>query len=424
MLETQPGTAEYVALLRRRAVSGRADVAIFMTDMRLGGVQRVIFNLCEGLNAAGLRVDLLVCHADGNLAAQVPPGIRVVALPRASKLAGRYWVLRADPGGFAALLRPVLLAYRAVARLKFVRPLACYLADNRPPALLAADTDCNLIAVWARRLAKSPTRLVLSAHRSVAEHARQQLQAGDKGRWRWHFLPPLLKRCYAQADSVVAVSEGVARGLEAFCGLPASAAHIIYNPVVTPRLRTMARQPMRDAWVTGDSTPLIVTAGRVDPQKDFPTLLLAIAQLRSRRPVRLAILGDGERRNELARQTVRLGIADIVHFAGFVENPFAYMAAADVFVLSSKFEGLPTVLIEAMACGCPVVSTDCPSGPREILADGRYGELVPVGDAAALAAAIGRTLDRPADAQRLAARADEFSPEKATVEYLRVLASA
>lgn len=407
---------------RLGAKNDHVDVAVFITDLRFGGVQRVVFNLCKGLVASGLRVDLLVCMASGEMAAQVPDGVRIVQLQRGSKMFGRFWALRADPAGFKSMLMPVLLAAKPVGRLKFIRPLSKYLKQNRPPVLLANDTDCNLIAVWSRALSKVPTRLVLSAHRSVVAHTRQQLQAGKNGHWRWLYLPALIRRCYKRADAVVTVSAGVAEGLTQFCKIPAGSMQVIFNPVVTEKLLQMAAQPLRDDWVNSGTAPLLIGAGRIDEQKDFPNLLRAVAIVRQSIPVRVAILGEGDGRDELLSLAEHLGIADAVHLPGFVENPYAYMSAADVFVLSSRFEGLPTVLIEAIACGCAVVSTDCPSGPREILDDGKYGELVPVEDAESLAAAIKRTLETSLPSDQLTARANDFGPKKATAEYLRVLA--
>jgi glycosyltransferase involved in cell wall biosynthesis len=151
------------------------------------------------------------------------------------------------------------------------------------------------------------------------------------------------------------------------------------------------------------------------------TLLDAFAVLRARRPVRLVVLGEGDLRRTLAKQIRRLGIEEDVAFPGFVDNPFRYMAAASLFVLSSRWEGLPGVLIQALACGCPVVSSDCPSGPREILADGRYGELAPVDDAPALADAMDRTLDRPRNSEALIERAEQYSIDRSVERYLSLL---
>ncbi len=194
----------------------------------------------------------------------------------------------------------------------------------------------------------------------------------------------------------------------------------IYNPVLSDRLHAAIREPVRHPWLSAESPPLIVAVGRLTAQKDYPTLLSAFSALRGRRPARLLILGDGECRDALQADVQRQDLADSVRLEGYVPNPLPYMAAASVFVLSSRFEGLGNVLIEAMACGTPVVATDCPSGPAEILEAGRWGRLVPVGDGPALAAAIEAAIDdrTPADVRQ---RAAAFTVERSATQYLRVL---
>lgn len=399
-----------------------ADIAIFTANLNLGGIVRVILNLCEGFLKAGLRVDLLVCDAGGEMASQVPNGVRLIELSRSSNLLGRYLTLRADPQRLPVLLPTVLLPLKSVSRIRYIGSMVRYLKHNRPPVVISTCEGTNLATIWAQRLAKTNTRLIASIHRSIPEHVRQRLTAGNSGIWRWRYLPGLLRHYYAQVNCIVAVSEGVAKELEDFCGLPATDTQIIHNPVVNPRLHELAQQHLDDPWVSMSSTPLILAAGRLNPQKDFATLLHAVKKLLTTRQVRLAILGEGESRDEIAQLVRQLGISEAVHMPGYVDNPFAYMKAADVFALSSKYEGLPTVIIEAMACGCPVVSTDCPSGPSEILADGRFGELVPVGDSASLARAIERSLDSPVDQQQLTQRASDFGIERSTAGYLQVIA--
>jgi glycosyltransferase involved in cell wall biosynthesis len=198
----------------------------------------------------------------------------------------------------------------------------------------------------------------------------------------------------------------------------------VYNPVVTPELLAQAEAIAPHPWLQDGGPPVVLGVGRLVDQKGFATLLEAVARLRRERPLRLLVLGEGRRRGALERQARRLGLGADFALPGFAPNPFAYMARAGVFVLSSVYEGLPGVLIQALACGCPVVSTDCPDGPREILAGGEYGPLVPVGDAAALAAAIGRVLDAPPDRERLRRRGQAFGVEPAVLAYLEVVDAA
>ena len=195
----------------------------------------------------------------------------------------------------------------------------------------------------------------------------------------------------------------------------------VYNPVVSADLDRKARESPPHPWFDDRPCPVILAIGRMKKVKDFSTLLRAFARLLVQRPARLIVLGEGRLRPSLQSLAWELGIAERVDFPGFQENPYAFLAKADLFVLSSRHEALPTVLIEAMACGCPVVSTDCPSGPREILEDGRLGPLVPVGDTEALAKAMARVLDEPPSRDLLRERASFFSVERAVERYERLL---
>jgi glycosyltransferase involved in cell wall biosynthesis len=197
---------------------------------------------------------------------------------------------------------------------------------------------------------------------------------------------------------------------------------VVYNPVITPEIMALARQTPDHPWFAAGGPPVILAVGRLTPQKDFPTLLRAFAEVRRRRPARLLILGEGEERAALEALGADLGVAADVALPGFRENAMAYMAGSALFVLSSAWEGLPTVLIEALAAGTRVVSTDCPSGPREILQDGRLGSLVPVGDVAALADAMTAALARPA-APAPAEALTPFTRDAAVDHYLRLIES-
>ena len=196
---------------------------------------------------------------------------------------------------------------------------------------------------------------------------------------------------------------------------------MVYNPVVTEEMERKAREPVEHLWIGGAGPPVFLAAGRLDEQKDFPTLLAAFARLLAWRPARLIVLGKGKQKPYLLSLARRLGVAEHVDFPGFVNNPYAFMARASMFVLCSRSEALSGVLIEAMACGCPVVSTDCPHGPREILEDGKHGPLVPVGDAEALAAAMARTLDAPPRPEALRKRASFFNVEHGIDRYEELL---
>jgi glycosyltransferase involved in cell wall biosynthesis len=267
-----------------------------------------------------------------------------------------------------------------------------------------------------------PTRVLVSERNTLSA------MIGGSRRWRDRHLPRLLGHAYRQADGIVAVSDGVADDLARQSGLPRARIATVYNPVITPEIAALAGQPVAHRWFLPGAPPVILGVGSLSARKDFPTLLRAFAKLRKERDCRLVILGQAasskktqEQRAELTALAASLGVADDVDLPGFVANPFAYMARASVFVLSSAFEGLPGALIQAMACGCPVVSTDCPSGPAEILDNGRFGALVPVGDDGAMAAAIAATLERPVAAATLQARAAMFSVDRAVDRYLDLM---
>jgi glycosyltransferase involved in cell wall biosynthesis len=260
----------------------------------------------------------------------------------------------------------------------------------------------------------------------ISEHIQISLRATFAGAWGEQRLHDLLRAAYLKANAIVAVSDGVADDLATHAGIPRDRITTVYNPVVGPDLLIKAQEPLGHPWFAPGEPPVILAAGRLHPQKDFPTLIRVFAQLRAQRPARLVILGTGapaesEYAAGLNALAAELGVAHDVDMPGYTYNPFAYMSRAAVFVLSSRYEGLGNVLIEALACGTPVVSTDCPSGPREILDHGRFGPLVPVGDVDAMAGAIGKTLDDPPSAEALRARAQQFTVERAATRYMELL---
>ncbi|RTH32330.1 glycosyl transferase [Thermus scotoductus] len=355
-------------------------LALFLPSLRGGGAERVMVHLARGFAERGFQVDLVLAKAEGPYLAEVPPSVRVVDL-RASR------VLFSLPG------------------------LVRYLRKERPHALLSALDHANVIVCLAHRLARVPSRLVISEHNTLSASRPQNA--------RGRLLPWFMRWTYPWADAVIAVSQGVAEDLIHLTGLPREKIQVIYNPVVTPELFAKAREPLDHPWLASGEPPVILGVGRLTEQKDFPTLIRAFALVRAQRPARLMILGEGELRPQLEALVHELGLQDDVALPGFVENPYAYMARAAVFVLSSRREGFGNVLVEAMACGTPVVSTDCPSGPREILDHGKYGRLVPVGDVKSLAESILKAMDEPP--YRDLSRVAEFTLEKSLERYGAVL---
>lgn len=376
-----------------------AHIAIFTSGWPRGAIQRQMLNLAVEFRRAGHRVTLLGSRVSGPLPEDAP-GFELVDLEsRLARLPG----IRRHKRYRVPLTLPALVGF---------------LRRERPDALLAAGEYPNLVALAARALARVPTRVVVSerVHLSTSAHSGRR-------RRKW-LLPHLVRLAYAHADGVTAVSAGVAADLAAVTGLARTRIVDIPNPTVTDALLARRDQPLDDPWYAPGAPPVVVNVAQLRPQKDQATLLRAFARVRAVRPARLLILGEGNQRPRLEALAHELGVAPDVRLAGYVSNPLPYVRRAAVFALSSAWEGLPNVLIEALACGCPVVSTDCPSGPAEILDGGRYGALVPVGDDAALAAALLGALDTVPDRAALEARGRTFSAPAAAAQYLRVLLGA
>jgi len=398
-------------------------IAIGMINLAAGGAEMSMLNLARGLRARGHSIDLVLCEAKGALRDRVPAGVRVIELARTPMVVARCLVALADPAGMAVLAKPILLPRRPPHRLGSLWGLARYLRRQRPAGLITALRTPNMMAVWARRLARVPTRLVVSERNSLSN----TMEEGSP-KWRKRYLPDALARTYAMADAIVAVSDGVAEDLAAQTGLARSAITTVFNPVVDAHIDAQAAAASGHRWLDDKRQPVVLAVGALIAQKDHDTLLRAFARLRAERACRLVIVGAGKtpeqdqaERQRLMASAAQLAVAADVDLAGFQANPFAFMARADVFVLASRFEGLPGVLVQALACGATVVATDCPFGPREILRGGRDGALVPVGDADAMAAAIGEALAAPRDPQAQRRRAWDFSVAAATDQYLGLL---
>ena len=359
-------------------------IAVFLSYSGDGGVERMMNNLVRGFLDAGHEVDVVVLKTRGGHFQALPPEANVVSLGT-----GHAW-----------------LAVPALAR---------YLRRARPAALLAAKDRAGRAALRARRRAGVSTRVVLRIGNTLSASL-----AGRSAVRRWlRYLP--IRRLYPLADAIVAVSRGVADDVVTTAGVDPERVHVIANPVIMPGLTEGVELRPDHPWLRDRERPVILAVGRLTRQKDFPTLLRALARVLDERLVRLIILGEGEDRAALLRLAAELDIADAIDLPGFVENVYAWMAHADLFVLSSAWEGSPNALTEALYLGAPVVSTDCRSGPREILDGGRIAPLVPVGDDAALARAILATLQSPPDRGTLRAAAGEYTLERSAARYLELL---
>lgn len=378
----------------------RVRVAIFFSGLAGGGAQRRSLLLSRRLAQRGMSVDVVVVRGEGPFRADVPEQCRLFVLdPPASRL-------------------PFVRDRRGLWVAAAVPALARYLDSERPDAVLSTSTPANLTALAARARSRSTPAVVVTVNLNLSGTTSR---AGE-------LLGPLLRRSiahqYSHADAVVAVSRGVAEDLRASGAIAEERLVQIDNPVDLERVTARAAEPLPHAWLAADAPPLVLAVGKLKVQKDFPTLLRAFAAVHARRSAHLVILGEGDQRPRLEALVRELGLEDDVAMPGFAANPFAWMARASVFVLSSLFEGMSNVLLEALASGCPVVSTDCPSSPREILRDGDVGPLVPVGDDRALAGAIERVLDGPPSRDSLRARAADFGVDRAVEAYRRTLEQA
>ena len=365
-------------------ISKPVRIAILANPAGGGGMTKVVINLLKGLVIRGYVPDLVLDFAlDKPYIKDVPKQVRIVDLK-------------------------TKIAYKTQSAIKLVPPLVRYLREEKPDLLISHLVFTNVVVAIARNLAFVPVCLALVEHLPLANSSSSVLRI-------------FRRSLYAQADAVIAVSKGMAQELETYLSMKPGTVQAIYNPVVDPNLFLDAQAPLDHPWFQANQPPVLLAVGRLTTQKDFPTLLHSFSRLRLQQKVRLLILGEGELRKKLQALVVELGLENDVSLPGFVKNPYAYMSRAAAFVLSSRWEGLPTVLIEAIACGCQVVSTDCPNGPSEILAQGKYGRLVPVGDVTALAQAMQLALENPIDAPQLRKRSQDFSIERSVSEYLQLI---
>jgi len=361
---------------------GRSSVALFLPSLVVGGAERMMLNIATGLSQRGYDVDLVLVNAEGDFLKNVPEDVRLVDL-RASR------VLTSLP--------------------RLIR----YLQNSEPDTLLSTITPTNVVAVWATLVPGINVKHVIRVARPESEAA--EVQENTK---KERITAALARQFYPYADEIVAISEGVADDLCKNTSL--DQIHVIYNPVVTEELKQKAREPVSHPWFSED-VPVILGVGRLVDQKDFSTLVRAFAQLRKNCEAKLVIYGDGDKRTELERLVDKLDIEDDIDLPGFTDNPYKYMKCADVFVNSAKHEGFGNVIIETMATGTPIVATDCPGAPAELLGEGEFGHLVPVGDHDSMTGGIKRMLNDPTDASILRKRAEVFSLDSAINKYSSVL---
>ena len=359
-------------------------VALFHPALIAGGIQRVFVNLACGFRDCGLAVDMVQATPASGLHPAVPEGVRQIDLN----------------------------AGRALASLA---PLVRYLRRERPQVLISGAIQTNLVAVWARHIAGIRLRLILTEHNVISAISTDAPMA------RTRMTPFFVRNFYPRADELVAVSQGAALDLVRTLGERAHNVHVICNPILGPDFWRRAAEPLSDSRMESDPRPIVLAVGRLHYHKDYPTLLRAIAILRRRIDARLVFLGDGEERATLEARSRELQIADAVSLLGDVPNPLPYMKRAQVLALSSVAEALPTVLIEALAVNLPIVATDCPTGPREVLEDGKYGMLVPVGDSELMAEALDAVLRSSPRPEVPPEALERFQHDHVIAQYLELM---
>ena len=398
-------------------------IALFAPEDAGGGLERVMFQLGKGFLARGFEVDFLCFRRRKGHTLNWPPDIRVFTLDKAKgplqRLRCRMLPVRADLRAPPPLWRSVVLGRELPQSVKRSNDLLHYLDEVRPRILLSGWPECNLVACWAKHLAPGTVKVVVGEHVVLSHVVRERVRKSRVPQF-WRSLPVLVASAYRHADAIVAASNGVAGDLAQTAGIAPGRIETVYNPCIDDELLSRAGELVPHPWFRPGSPPVILGAGRLHPQKDFLTLLKAFALIRAQRRIRLMVLGEGPERQTLERFARDLGVAGDVAFPGWIPNPFAYMANAAAFVLSSSFEGFGNVVAEALACGCPVVSTDCPAGPAEILDGGKYGRLVPVGDEEKLARAIASTLANPPNRAALMTRGAAFSVDRAVEGYMDI----
>ena len=369
------------------------DLAVLISFSGEGGVERMMINLLHEFARLGLQVHLLLIKDNSEHLQHLPDNIRII------RLGSRH-------------------------ALTSIWPLVNYLQQYNPPALLVAKDRAGRAALIARAIAqRSKTRL----QTRIVIRLGTNLSAALDGKPAWQRYSRLypIRRLYPLADAIVAVSEGVAADTVNNARISADKVHVVRNPVITPDLYEQANASLPASavsdWLTNRTQPVALAAGRLTRQKDFMTLLQAVKQVNQTTPLRLIILGEGRQREALEQSIAASGLQQQVALPGFQANPYAWIQRADVFVLSSRWEGSPNVLTEAAALGVPVVATDCPSGPRELLQDGYYGPLVPMGNAQAMADAIIEVLNDPHPVARLQEATQAYTAQQSAQHYLSLL---
>lgn len=366
----------------------KISIVFFLPSLGGGGTERIIVNIVNNLDKRKYNVSLVLGEAKGDFLNEIEKGVPIVNL-------------------------------NASGNLKLLFKLTEYFNKAAPEIFISSFPRFDLISLLAKMFSKKKTKIIIIEHINFSFHlfTARSLYRRLIGRL---ILPSFVKVFYPMADIIVCVSNGVAKDISKIINRP-DKIKIIYNPVISDKIYKLSEETIRHAWFSDQKIPIILAAGRLAKQKDYPTLLEAFKLVIEKNPARLVILGEGEDRNKLEKFSQRIGIFENVLFLGFQKNPYKYMKKAAVFVLSSLQEGFPTVIVEDMACGAPVVSTNCRSGPNEIIENGKNGLLVPIGDPISLADGITKLIESPSLREKFSRegkrRAEDFTIDKKVKEY-------
>ena len=386
------------------AKSNGFHVALVIPSLRIGGAERSTLRIARGLVERGHRVDVVLLGNINSLQHEVPSGARILHLTDSgshSEDTSRNRIRAQEQVGFS-------LSF--LLKRNYVRNsirIGAYIDDERPDFVLPALPGAKIATLLCATRTEFKPRIVPIFRNHILKRSWKERR--------------LLAKLLESASHTIAVSDGVAESIKSHLSVPDEKVTRIYNPVVVPETLRLAEQPPDHPWFLESDIPIVLGAGRLGRVKDFPTLLRAFAITARKRPARLIILGDGTWRRRLESLVRRLDLVDSVSLTGWVANPYSFMSRASAFLLSSRYEGLPNVLIEALSCGCPCASTDCPSGPREILDHGCVGPLVPVGDHVALSEALDRLLTDPPNTDIVLTHAQRFAFPRSISQYEKLL---
>ncbi len=389
-------------------------ITLFIGTLQRGGAERVMLNLADLFNNRGVQVDLVLTKKKGSLVPNIPAGINVVELKKAGNLLMLINFAKLPINLWKDII--VMLFFKSPAIFKRLPSLVEYIKHNRPVLMLSTLDSVNLVSLMANKIARSDAKIFIRQATYFSQFVQESNRYFDV-----KLMPLLASKLYPNAEKIIALTQDMKKDLVGSLKLKDSKVVSINNPVNIESIQHRSNEIVEDSWYINKDMPIILSVGRLDKLKDYATLIHAIKLVIEKTQVRLVLLGEGSERNALEQLIKSLSLEDSIKLLGSVSNPYKYMSKSDVFVLSSVCEGFPNVLVEAMACGCTIVSTDCKSGPSEILENGKYGSLVPIRNAQQLSDSILNAIDNKMDKSILFKKVESFSLAKIGDQYSNLL---